>query len=726
MAVWLPGPHLHAATFYWDADGDTMDNDINGDNLGGTGTWNITNTNTNWWNLTADVAWPNATMPFDNAIFTGIAGTVTLDGVLNARSLQFSTGGYTLTGGTLTLGDIAQVNVAAFSKATISSVIAGSAGLNKTGNGSLVLTNAGNTFGGDIVINGGNLVVNSAGALGTGTTAISVNGVANTGNPGFSGGSLILNGVAGGFTVTREISVAGRGPGAANASGGLVSIGNNTIGDLVLSSSATEGRVVSSLGTLTVAGNVQFGAPANLFYGNGNFKIDGIVSGYNTAGDTFIKTGNTVGSTLSLQNANNNFAQPLRIDSGTVRVSSVGALGLSYGNQAIDLNGGILEVRSNGTDFSSRNIRKRGNGGGIFVDHAIGSHGEVNQNFIFGNVIMDSNSTFVLSGRNGAGAELHGRDGTINWTNGNPATFQNSSSGLLIIDANINRLNETTARNLTFSGNGDFRMTGNILQTGTGAVNLVKTGLGYMELQGTASTATGTTQISQGTLAVTSMNGMPSGALLIGNASTVAGAFKYIGSGETSSKAITLNTTTAGVNAHIYSSGTGALVLNGTISALTGNKTFVLGGSNTGDNTIASAIPAAGGVMNLQKTGSGTWVLDAPSNNLFTGSVTISNGLLKLQERAGNFDLAPDAGAVIFNVDTFTQSAGGRLSYLGASASASTETMGALTATAGHGQVLAAGTGGGSAALTFASLGTRTAGATLDLSPGTGGSIIFT
>jgi energy-coupling factor transporter ATP-binding protein EcfA2 len=38
----------------------------------------------------------------------------------------------------------------------------------------------------------------------------------------------------------------------------------------------------------------------------------------------------------------------------------------------IDLNGGTLEIRSDTTDFTARNIRKRGNGGGIFADHAVG------------------------------------------------------------------------------------------------------------------------------------------------------------------------------------------------------------------------------------------------------------------------------------------------------------------------------------------------------------------
>jgi autotransporter-associated beta strand protein len=97
----------------------------------------------------------------------------------------------------------------------------------------------------------------------------------------------------------------------------------------------------------------------------------------------------------------------------------------------------------------------------------------------------------------------------------------------------------------------------------------------------------------------------------------------------------------------------------------------VLGGTNTADNTITSPIPLE--ATNLQKAGSGTWLLNAATSNLYTGTTTISDGVLKLQEVAANASVLPDAGAVIFNVDAFTNAAGGRLAYLGANANASTD-----------------------------------------------------
>ena len=67
IASWQIVQPLQAATVYWDADGNATGNLVDGTNLGGTGTWDTGQTN--WWNLTADVAWPNTDA--DEAVFTG-------------------------------------------------------------------------------------------------------------------------------------------------------------------------------------------------------------------------------------------------------------------------------------------------------------------------------------------------------------------------------------------------------------------------------------------------------------------------------------------------------------------------------------------------------------------------------------------------------------------------------------------------------------------------------
>jgi len=247
-----------ATTLYWDADGSPSGNTAEGSNIGGDGSWDASANR--WWDGAAtDATWNNGTPAI--AVFAGTTGTVALVSPVTARGLTFNTTGYTITNGgtpsdTITLTDRAIVEVKDLgNSATVGAAIAGTSGLTKTGNGVLFLTNSANSYSGDTVINGGSLVITDQEQLGTGASTISVNGFSNTGNPGLSGGQLVLQGGLVGLTIDRGISVTGRGPGAFNATGGLISIGNNTInGDVVLSSTGTESRVMATPGNTTIAG----------------------------------------------------------------------------------------------------------------------------------------------------------------------------------------------------------------------------------------------------------------------------------------------------------------------------------------------------------------------------------------------------------------------------------------------------------------------------------------
>jgi len=729
---------LSAADYHWDTTGD-------GDSAtGGSGIWDLSNL---FWDPlgtdpgvgSANIFWPNL---FDTAVFGGTAGTVTLGVPVTAGGLRFTSGGYTLTGSTLTLSPAAGVTspsifVSPFIRSTISSQISGTAGLTKTGNGTLVLTNNTNNYTGDTVINGGALVISNEAQLGASTNTIAVTGIAQTGNPGYSGGQLVLNGIGGGVSMTRNISLGGRGPGAANASGALVSIGDNTLnGNLVVASPASEGRITATHGITTINGDVLLGnSAAQQFYGNGNFIINGQVSGYDfTTIDRFIKAGNLIGTTLWLANNNNTFRQPLRIDSGTVRVSGDGALGrngyeiTNLGSRAVDLNGGALEIHTDSPDFQNRQVYNRGTNGFIFTDRALGGSG-LNQTVQFGTFDAD-NATFYHRGRNGYNLTLKGTSGagtTTQWSGGSNLTFNSESSGTLTLDMNIAHDSETTQRAVSFNGNAETVLTGAFLTNGSSnAFSVNKGGTGQMTLTNTTtpSTITGPTIINGGTLVYSSVNALPTGEIRIGNATTTSGALTYAGAGETISRSVLLNTTT--VNVFMNASGSGAVTYSGAFSAVTGNKTLVLGGTNTGNNTISSAIPAAGGTLNVQKNGVGTWVLGGA--NLYTGTTTVTNGTLKIQDTfsGGSRNVLPNAGAIIFNADTTTHAAGGTFQYLGDGANASAESVGALTPTAGAGTVMVTAGSGGTAALTFASLGTVSAGSGVNFVTNAGASVTLT
>ena len=124
-------PPANAATYYWS----------------GTGHW-------------SDAAWASSSGgPYQyswsagyDAAFEGTAGTVTIPSLFDptANSLAFNVSGYTVTGDSLTLAS-GSVSVVAGGTATINSVIAGSAGLTKTGAGTLVLSGA-NTYSGQTTV----------------------------------------------------------------------------------------------------------------------------------------------------------------------------------------------------------------------------------------------------------------------------------------------------------------------------------------------------------------------------------------------------------------------------------------------------------------------------------------------------------------------------------------------------------------------------------------------
>ncbi|MFZ9363724.1 MAG: beta strand repeat-containing protein, partial [Arenimonas sp.] len=725
-------PRARAANFFWDTNGATA-------GLGGaTGNWDTTTAN--WFNAgsatTAVGDQETAVAAFtanDVAYFAGTAGSVTLTAPITVGGLNFGVTGYTLTGSTLTLaaptGSGSPVitvnnNGLGTNRAIISSTLAGTSGFTKTGNGTLVLT-ADNSAGlsGDIAIRGGALVITNANQLGAATgSAISVTGVAQTGNPGFSGGALILQGTTNGAGATtgavnlsREVSLGGRGPGAANATGALVSIGYNTLsGGLTSASGASETRFWATHGSTAISGPVNIGTGgASLFYGNGNFFVSGVVNGAENSSDRLIKTGNLITSTLWLQNSANSYAGTVRVDNGTVRVQSGGALGINTGTNAVDFINGTLEVRTDAPGgFASRNVRPRNNAtANIFVDRdllgALGIGGSQQAQVVsFGTLSREAGASpanYVFTGRNGYGLSFSSSPAAADYRG---MTLTNSTSGTVTINGNVWNANNATTSTFTVGGNAETVINGNVVSS-THANVFTKSGTGVLIYAGTAGTYAGATNVSAGTLSFSNVGAFnSSSAINIGNATTTAGTLTYTGAAATLSKTILLNTTTAPI--YINASGSGALTISGTFSnSVTNTATLVLGGTNVADNTITSVIPNKGtSVLSLMKIGAGTWVLAGTASNTLTGGTTVAGGTLKLTDTT--FDILPDAGAITFNVDSFTNAAGGSLIYTGG---ANSETVGALTATTGHGIVTAV-----SGTLTFASLGTRTAGASVNVS----------
>jgi autotransporter-associated beta strand protein len=201
-----------ATQLTWTPDGTTA---------GGSGNWS--NLGTQWIGSgTAPTTW-DWSLP---ARFQGTPGTVTIPTQITAGAgLEFLADGYTVSSGTLILGSfdpasavsfntnaISQVTVAAGATARIESLIRGTRGITKLGDGTLVLANA-NVVSGTSVVQAGTLRLGNQSALASSPVSVVPGGRLEI-DPalGMIGPLLILNGgtisAAGAtLTVDRDIGV---------------------------------------------------------------------------------------------------------------------------------------------------------------------------------------------------------------------------------------------------------------------------------------------------------------------------------------------------------------------------------------------------------------------------------------------------------------------------------------------------------------------------------------
>lgn len=685
--------------------------------------WNG-NVDSNWssagnWSLGAEPGTGDA------AFFPlGEPTAITLSSGETASSLSFLNS-YALTGGSLALttGNV-RVNLA--ETVTLGSELTGSANLNKSGGGALVLSNASNSFTGTVNISNGTVVVKNLSALGTSTNPITTTG---SGSRGFGGGTLLLDGSSGSLNLSRTLSLQGRGT-VVDRGSALIAVGNNTlsgtvnmaVGNVNTRITSTNG-VLNLTGTLNVAGTFasQFSILGGINQGGvNNFNLSGTLTGTGTLekmgggmlllnpssvsgfGGTFRISPNSTGTQSSVRITANNVL-------GTRTATGTGAV--------LDLNGGILEVRMNtpqvqsGGTLADANVFTRV-GSTIFADRGIGGSA-INQTLTFGTHLFEDNQTSSVSSRNGYNV-TYGQT-TVNGGD-NGSTFTNNlQGGLLTFGGSSfwNNADNGASRTLTINGNGDTLITGNVIASAASFNhNLIKSGTRTLTIAGTGSTLSGSVSVQDGTLAVTDFRSITNNSQLvnIGNGGTSA-SFAVVGNNVaaadlTTAKVFDLIGTTGGATLLANQTGTspGVTLTSGITATGAGTKTLTLAGTNTGDNLIAGTIVnnSSANITQLVKTGSGTWVLGG--NNTNTGALAISNGTLKLKAGSGASTVWQDSTAIGFNVNATTLSAGGRLDFVGAPGVASNETVGTLGLVAGANTVAVNAGAGGTASLTFSGL----------------------
>ena len=446
----------------------------------------------------------------------------------------------------------------------------GTIALTKTGTGTLTLAGS-DTYSGGTTLSAGQLNINHASALGTGTFTISGGTIGNT-----SGAAITLS--------TNN---------AQNWNSDFTFAGTNDLnlgtGAVTMSSSRT---VTVASNTLTVGGAISGSGDSLTKAGTGTLTLAG--------SDTY-----SGGTTLSAGQLNINAASALA--TGTFTISG-GTIGNTSGT-AITLS--TNNAQNWNSDFTFAGTNDLNLGTGAVTMSSSRTVTVASNNLTVGGVISDSGSGYSLT-KAGAGAlTLAGSSTYTGPTTISGGTLQIGAGGAAgSIDGTSGITDNAT---LAFSRSDSITFSKVI----SGSGNVAMLGPGTLVLGG-SNTYTGGTTLSAGQLNVNNAFGLSTGTL------TIAGGTL----GNASGAAVTLSTN----NAQIWSgnftfAGANDLNLGAGAVALNGSRTVTVASGNL---FVAGAIGGSGG--SLTKAGSGTLTLGGA--NTYGGATVVSGGTLQLAPAA--------------------------------------------------------------------------------------------
>ncbi len=365
---------------------------------------------------------------------------------------------------------------------------------------------------------------------------------------------------------------------------------NETIGSLAGAGSVTLGHATG--GALTTGAD------------NSSTTFSGVISG---AG-SFVKLGS---GSLTLTGANT-FAGPFILQGGTVAVNARAALGAG----STFFNGGSLQSLNALTISTPATLQAGGgtvdtngfattlsgaiDGAGAFTKIGTGTLSLSGVNSYAGNTTLSAgtvqlgNAAAIPSGTGKGNVTVNG---TLD-LGGNSITVNGLSGAGVVTNS------QGTAVTFTVGANDQSSVFSGIIQNGTGAVALTKTGAGALTLN-QANTYTGTTTISSGTIQLGNAAALPSG--------TGKGNVVDNGTLDLQGFSTTLNALT----------GTGAVM-----NSVAGTATLTLGGTNL-TSTFAGSLQDGAGALALVKSGTGTLALSGAST--YSGQTGVNAGVLSVQ-----------------------------------------------------------------------------------------------
>ena len=544
-----------------------------------TGTFQWDNASTAAWGATGG-PYSNVWTSGDDATLEGTAGTVTVTAA-TAHNITFSTTGYTVSSGTLTLnGTTPTINTGGFTEA-INSIIAGTAGIQVEGSGTLNL-------GGVSTVDGG-----SNGALGLIVGATSASNTVNLSGSGTMGAisanrrSLFIgsSGAAAGLSTTGTNKVNFSTPGTSgsptfNASGngtritiGYASSSNelNVSNGAYVAQTNGGGTNTWDMGTLAGADSnviLVSGSGSSIVFGSNQALVVGAAGSSNSATVSAGGLFNTRRFQIGSNGGDSNYVSIT--GSGSVATTSATATNSSNS---------LFEI---GTTAGSNTNYMSLSAGGVYNFYGSGN----SRNFSIGRA-GDSNYFEVT----GANSKL-----LVNWnqSGANSNTIPVSVGGFVNSTATVT--DGGTGNRLDISSGGEVDLNVSLYVMGTNSeVNLGNgTGSSKLTVGATANVGSNTSAFTAG--------------LFLKNASGVLN----INSGE------------------LVAGATGTLVSGSGSINLDGPAKFTI---NSGTNTIGTLIT---GIGSLTKDGVGTLTISGTTPS-YTGNTTISAGTLNIAAGSGGF-----------------------------------------------------------------------------------------
>jgi len=626
------------------------------------------------------------------------ANNLTLDGaatltLANGGLLKTGGGSSTISGGNAltTPGEYVIRTDSATDQLVINTVIAGGAGLTKSGQGTLILGSSGNSFAGPTTVAGGTLRLGAPGAVPagsnlvvTGTAAFDLAGCdATVANITIGDGLIQNTGAAAALSLGGQ---AGNVAYVGIAGGGTIAVGTLNL--------ATPGAAAASH-TFTVAA----GQPASA-----DLTITSIIADGSLDPQSLVKDGPGI---LKLSAASS-YTGRTSVLAGTL---ALGNSNVMPGTSHVVIQGGTLAIAAYSNTVGTVSLQGGTISGttGVLTGSSYQLSGGTISAILGGAAALtkSTSDTVILSGANTytAGTNINGgilsvgSDGNLGFAAGgltfNGGTLQITGTGF----------NQTPRAITWYAGGGGFDIadasnTFTLTQGLAGPGPLSKAGVGTLVLGGTVGSAG--IAIQDGTLRLGGVGRLTGSPMVsIGGIATLDlnNFDNTIGGLSLSGGTVTSGTGTLTLAGRVtYSRSIWPATISGKVNLGAATRTFdVTAGSST-DLTVAAAISGSG--VGLTKAGSG--MLTLTNANAYTGTTTIANGTLTLDGNTG--------GLAAASAVTFTGSGTFNYDNTGAAGTIN-DSFGALTFSAGEDTVQSTRTANYNTTVTFNSLANRAAGA---------------